>query len=124
MNDGFTGIALILLIASSRVPSALGLAGLSNPTWLSLICRKVRPPASCALASSMMPRERGTPPEMVHRTPVPAQVMHSRTLRRLRFFALGSLVLDVIGRSPLKNGHLRTSRSEQPPFYSRSRIGI
>ena len=24
-----------------------------------------------------------TPPEIVHRTPVPAQVMHSRTLRRL-----------------------------------------
>ena len=43
MNDGFTGIALILLIASSSVPSAFGLAGLSKPTWLSLICRKVSP---------------------------------------------------------------------------------
>ena len=40
MNDGFTGIALILLMASSSVPSAFGLAGLSKPTWLSLICRK------------------------------------------------------------------------------------
>jgi hypothetical protein len=25
------------------VPSALGLAGLSKPTWLSLICKKVYP---------------------------------------------------------------------------------
>jgi hypothetical protein len=39
----FFGSALILAIASSRVPSAFGLAGLSKPTWLSLICRKVRP---------------------------------------------------------------------------------
>src|SRR6266487_5960371 len=30
----------------------------------------------------MMPSERGTPPEIVHNTPVPAQVMHSNTLRR------------------------------------------
>ena len=30
-----------------------------------------------------MPSERGTPPAMVHSTPVPAQVMHSSTLRRL-----------------------------------------
>ena len=43
MNDGFAGIALILLMASSSVPSAFGLAGLSKPTWLSLICRKVMP---------------------------------------------------------------------------------
>ena len=38
---GFTGAALILLIASSSVPMVLGLAGLSKPTWLSLICRNV-----------------------------------------------------------------------------------
>ena len=43
MKDGFAGSALILPIASSSVPSALGLAGLSKPTWLSLICRKVSP---------------------------------------------------------------------------------
>src|SRR6266478_6608595 len=102
MKDGFTGIALILLIASSRVPSALGLAGLSNPTWLSLICRK------------------GTPPGMVHRTPVPAQVMHSRTLRRLRFFALGSLVLDVI--VSLHESWLPTmTRLQLATFYSPDR---
>src|ERR1700686_2228408 len=84
MKEGFTGRALTLLIASSSVPSALGLAGLSKPTWLSLICRKVRAPAPCALASPTRPSERGTPPATVHRTPVPAQVMHSSTLRRLK----------------------------------------
>ena len=83
MKDGFTGIALILLIASSSVPSAFGLAGLSKPTWLSLICRKVSPAGSAASAESTSPSERGTPPEMVQSTPVPAQVMHSSTLRRL-----------------------------------------
>src|SRR5207248_2704927 len=31
----------------------------------------------------MIPSERGTPPATVHSTPVPAQVMHSSTLRRL-----------------------------------------
>src|SRR5580698_558803 len=83
MKAGFCGSALTLPMASSRVPSAFGLAGLSKPTWLSLICRKVRPLASCACASPMMPSECGTPPEMVHSTPVPTQVMHSSTLRRL-----------------------------------------
>ena len=82
MNAGFTGSALTLLIASSSVPSAFGLAGLSKPTWLSLICRNVRGAAPCASASPTMPSERGTPPATVHTTPVPAQVMHSRTLRR------------------------------------------
>src|SRR6267142_7223809 len=61
----------------------IGIGRLSKPTWLSLICRNVRFPAFCAIASSMMPSERGTPPDIVHRTPVPAQVLHSRILRRL-----------------------------------------
>src|ERR1700751_1074969 len=30
-----------------------------------------------------MPTERGTPPMTVHKTPVPAHVMHSKILRRL-----------------------------------------
>src|SRR6266436_4423923 len=82
-KDGFRGRALILLTASSSVPRALGLAGLSNPTWLSLICRKVSPLGSAAVASPIMPMERGVPPAIVHSTPVPAQVMHSNTFRRL-----------------------------------------
>src|SRR6185503_5932785 len=83
MKDGLTGSALILFSASSSVPIAFGFAGLSNPTWLSLICKKVNPLGSAALASPIMPIELGTPPATVHSTPVPAQVMHSRILRRL-----------------------------------------
>src|ERR1700756_3841764 len=83
MKGGFAGNALILLTASSSVPSALGLAGLSKPTWLSLIWRKGMPGACAAIAESTMPSERGTPPVIVQSTPVPAQVMHSSTLRRL-----------------------------------------
>src|SRR6266498_4229696 len=45
----------------------------------------------------MMPSERGTPPEIVHNTPVPAQVMHSNTLRRFTprspSFFLDSLIV-------------------------------
>ena len=40
---GLTGSVLMRAIASSSVPLALGLAGLSKPIWLSLICRNVRP---------------------------------------------------------------------------------
>ena len=45
-----------------------------------------------------MPSERGTPPVMVQSTPVPAQVMHSSTRRRLT----PSIVVVVIahGKSP------------------------
>ena len=87
MKDGLTCIPLTLLIASSSVPMAFGLAGLSKPTWLSLICMKVMPVASAALAEPTMPSECGTPPVTVHSTPVPAQVMHSSTLRRLTPFS-------------------------------------
>ena len=83
MKAGLAGSALTRPIASSSVPLALGLAGLSKPIWLSLICRKVKPLVSAASASSMMPSEAGTPPATVQSTPVPAQVMHSSTLRRL-----------------------------------------
>src|SRR6266487_33476 len=82
MNEGLAGSALILAMASWSVPIALGLAGLSKPTWLSLICRKVSLLGSAARAWSMMPSDRGTPPEIVHSTPVPAHVIHSNTFRR------------------------------------------
>ena len=83
MKAGLVCMALIRSIASSSVPLALGLAGLSKPIWLSLICRNVSPLASAASAWSIRPSECGTPPLMVHSTPVPTQVMHSSTLRRL-----------------------------------------
>src|SRR5829696_7859343 len=77
-------MALILATASRRVESASGFAGLSKPTWLSLICRKVSWLAARALAASALARltERGKPPLSIQRTPVPAQVMHSRKPRR------------------------------------------
>src|SRR5215831_18473776 len=65
-----------LPIASSSVPMALRLAGLPKPTWRSRIRRNVSLADSAAVASSTMAIERGLPP-------VPAQVMHSRILRRL-----------------------------------------
>jgi hypothetical protein len=43
MKAGLAGNALMRPIASSSVPLAFGLAGLSKPIWLSLICRKVKP---------------------------------------------------------------------------------
>ena len=121
MNEGFAGSALILLIASSSVPSALGLAGLSKPTWLSLICRKVSALAACGMASPTRPSERGTPPVTVHRTPVPAQVMHSSTLRRLKpspsrlmevsfLDVITALRLDLVAP---------TTRSDEAAVYSR-----
>ncbi len=47
-----------------------------------------------ACAEPTSPSERGTPPEMVQSTPVPAQVMHSSTRRRLTPRAL--IVVIVI----------------------------
>src|SRR6185437_10945973 len=45
---------------------------------LSLIWRNVKAEASAARASLSSPKDFGTPPESVHRIPVPAQTMHSR----------------------------------------------
>ncbi len=44
MKAGLPGSATTLSIASCKVPSAFGLAGLSNPMWLSEICRKLKSP--------------------------------------------------------------------------------
>src|SRR5215471_12174651 len=103
MKAGLVLSALTLAIASSSVLLTLGLAGLSKPTWLSLICRKVMP-VVCAAASPMMPSEVGTPPATVHRTPVPAQVMHSNTLRRLTPSAPRSSSCELIVVSSMQVG--------------------
>src|SRR5246127_4177977 len=53
--------------------------------WLSEICANMNDCAA-AVAASALPRrlnDFGTPPETVHRMPVPAQVMHSSTWRRV-----------------------------------------
>src|SRR6266550_1967126 len=111
MKEGFAGSALILPIASPSVPIALGLAGAWKPIWLSLICRKVSLLGSAASAPSMIPSERGTPPEIVHSTPVPAQVMHSSAFRRLRPLPPSSFLQSLIVVSParmVRNGPLDT----------------
>src|SRR6185437_16981171 len=84
MKAGLFGSALTRPMHSCSVPTAFGYGVLkSKPIWLSLICTKLSPLPSAAIASSMRPAARGTPPEMVHSTPVPTHVMHSRTLRRM-----------------------------------------
>src|SRR6516164_1088762 len=87
MKAGWVFNSLTLPMASRSVPSASGLAGLLKPIWLSLICAKVKPEPSAANASPSRPKDFGTPPDTVHKTPVPAQIMHSRAPRR---FDLGS----------------------------------
>jgi hypothetical protein len=57
MKDGLAGIAFTMPTASRSVASASGLAGLSKPIWLSLICRKEKPVASAASASPISPTE-------------------------------------------------------------------
>src|SRR6266568_627862 len=106
MNEGLAGSDLILPMASCSVPIALGLAGLSKPTWLSLICRKVSLLGSAASAWSMMPSERGTPPDIVHSTPVPAQVMHSNTLRRFTPRSSSVFLDSLIAFSPALCGRI------------------
>ena len=61
----------------------IGLAGLLKPIWLSLICRKVKSADSAAKASPSRPKDFGTPPDSVHNTPVPAQIIHSSAPLRL-----------------------------------------
>src|SRR5580700_154057 len=86
MKAGLLASAPTLAIASSRVASGFGLAGCLKPMWLSEICRKLNPCAACALAAEIPSSEddRGTPPAIVHSTPVPAQIMHSSAPRRSR----------------------------------------
>src|SRR6266481_5548692 len=84
MKAGFCGNAPILAMASSSVAIGLGFAGALKPMWLSEIWRNVKPVAACALASEIPSSDddRGTPPAIVHSTPVPAQIMHSNAPRR------------------------------------------
>src|SRR5260221_9077010 len=70
--------------------------------WLSLICRKVKAlaPASAAWASPRRPKDFGTPPERLQRTPVPAQIMHSSAPRRL-MLRCSSVSCSLISRLQL-----------------------
>jgi hypothetical protein len=62
--------------------------------------------------------ERGTPPATVHKTPVPAQVMHSRILRRLKPLSLFE-VMPISFEAVM----LHASRSEISRIYSRTYSG-
>src|SRR5260370_37333901 len=121
MKEGFAESDLTFVMASSSVPITLGLAGFSKPTWLSLICRKVGLLASAARAPSMIPSERGTPPEIVHSTPGPPQAMHSNTFRpftRAVPSLLGeSLMVVLLTSSGLRGGLYGTECG--PMHYAR-----
>src|SRR3569833_2792993 len=95
---GLTCNALMRPTASLSVSIAVTSASLSNPTWLSEICRKVKLllTASAACASSSRCRAFGMPPESVQITPVPAHTMHSSAWRRLSVRSPVSLSSIVI----------------------------
>ena len=77
MKAGVPGRAATSFSASCNVAVVFGLAALSKPRWLSLICTKLNP---AVVAASALPisRERGMPPATDHTIAVPAQVMHFR----------------------------------------------
>src|SRR4029077_7475036 len=91
----------MLSSASCNVTVTFGLAALSKPRWLSLICTKVN--SLLAASALSIGRERGTPPATVQTKAVPAQVMHFRKPRRSIF---GS---TLIYRLPLVRGPLSGS---------------
>src|SRR6267378_6711865 len=101
MKEGLTCIAFTMATASRNVPSASGFADLSNPIWLSLICRNVKPVGSAASASPTNPTEWGTPPLTVQSTPVPAQTMHSSTSRRPNPFPRSSKPFLAMSHLPV-----------------------
>ncbi len=115
-NAGWTGIALILAIASPRVAAGSGFAGSLKPMWLSLICTKLRLPfaASAADASPISPTVRGIPPLTVHKTPAPAQLMHCSILRRFRLTPLPRLLRSSIDLSIVTRGDaMKTGRGSR-----------
>src|SRR5580693_7983268 len=69
----------------------------------------------------MMPSEWGTPPETVHNTPVPIQVMHSSTLRRLTPSSRSDLLITVSPVKPKRWGSIRLLRTRpgKGDIYSR-----
>src|SRR4029077_5689584 len=131
MKAGLAGSAPTLTIASLSVTSASGFTGLTwKPMWLSEICANVND-WPVAVAASALPRRRnvfGTPPETVHRMPVPAQVMHSSTWRRVEPSSLPLLfdateVLHELFANVVTFVEWRGGASEKFPdhFYFRMR---
>src|ERR1700730_654711 len=76
-----TPAAMLHAGAGPKVPRASGLAGLLKPTWLSEICRKLKPlaafSAACAVWMARSCDDFCTPPLSVQIMPLPAQIIHS-----------------------------------------------
>jgi hypothetical protein len=89
MKAGVYGRAPTLDMASSSVASGFGFGACLKPMWLSEICRKVNPLPACAFASEIPSSDdRGTPPAIVHSTPVStADHAFQAPQRPLRFSA-------------------------------------
>ena len=75
-NAGRWAMALMRATHCSSVEITSLLAALSKPTWLSLICTKLRPRVAFAVAVPAIVRELKPQPVSVHTTPVPAHAMH------------------------------------------------
>src|SRR6266853_547210 len=116
MNAGFCGSAPILTIASSRVARTLGLAGLLKPMWLSEIWRNVNPLAAAFASEIPSIDDRGTPPDTVHNTPVPAQSMHSKAPRLLTPSFSSSAMLSLLC---CRTSNRTRQRPETNALYSR-----
>src|ERR1700761_7664401 len=96
-KSGAPGIALILSIASFRVPVTSWFAALLKPMWLSLICTKLKDDAGAVLLSAAVAAksfEVGTPPETVQSRPVPTQAMQLKKFRRSMPSETGEDALD------------------------------
>src|SRR5882724_11466553 len=110
MNAGFCGSAPILTMASSRVARTLGLAGLLKPMWLSEIWRNVNPLAAAFASEIPSIDDRGTPPDTVHNTPVPAQSMHSKAPRLLTpSFSSSDICLSSVVEWVIDKGETKTA---------------
>src|SRR5580698_8535680 len=113
MNAGLVVSAPTFAMASLRVPSASGFTGFTlKPMWLSEICTNVNGFVAAVAASALPIRlsDFGTPPETVHRMPVPAQVMHSKTWRRVEPSSLLSwsdVIFDVSSRGVARRSRYR-----------------
>jgi len=103
MKAGLAGRSLTFAIASFKVPSASGLAGLLNPTWLSgnLQEAEARGHFFGRLRRTRAEELRGFrhAPLSVQMTPVPAQIIHSRAPRRSIPLLVSSLTLSSLQKS-------------------------
>src|SRR5690348_9587415 len=113
-NAGRVGWALTRSMTCCSVIAASGLAWPLKPTWVSLICTKLKVPASMsAAAAAETTRERARPPVIVHMTAAPVHAAHSRNPRRFIRSMSSSARLVVKGLAHDHGRlHLRVQRAE------------